>query len=118
MLNRKPPLTPAILGLRTQYAAAWVTRWQTTVSHALLAVIERNHLTLHSATNGDWIASVNWGSERIIVTAAQGESAPYGFDAPKAAFIFLDAVLTHYATTMDEVFESTDQSFLPMAGAL
>ena len=75
-------------------------------------------MTLHSAVNGKWLVSVDLDGECVVVTEAQGEGRDYRFDGVKAAFVFVDALLLHYAARVAETNESIDLTFMPMAGAL
>jgi hypothetical protein len=103
MLNSNYSPSPVIASRRAQDASAWVTKWQSTACLSLAAAIEDDNLTLHSTTTGEWLASVYWGAERVLVLEAEIDSPLYEFQCLKTAHIFLDAVLRRYVAKAEEL---------------
>jgi hypothetical protein len=108
MLSPGTPTSPMTLRVRSLFANAWVLNWQSSASHLLLVAMQENRLTVHSATNGEWLAGVDWCGPGLLVDEAQNDESPYQFSGHKEAFTFLDAVLMSY------VAKATDQQSSPI----
>jgi hypothetical protein len=112
MLNREAVPKFATLKLRTEAVAAWVSKWHETTSGDFWATIKANELDLYSVSKKEWLATVAWSSEKIVVTEREGSSL-HRFSGMKPALMFLDAVLQHYVIVNLEVAVScTSQSVL------
>jgi len=80
----------------------WLTKQQDLASHLVLIVIEADGLMIHAAARGEWLASLDWSGERIVVLELQNTSSPYEFRACNSALSFLDALLLHHFTKTAE----------------
>jgi hypothetical protein len=101
MLNREAPPNFSAMKLRTEAVAAWVRKWHEATSGDFLAAIKANELGLYSVLKKEWLATVAWNSEKIVVTEREGSSS-HRFSGMKSALMFLDAVLQHYIIVNSE----------------
>ncbi len=102
MLNHKTSSTRVTQHSRLVQVKEWLTKQQDLASHLVLIVIEADGLMIHAAARGEWLASLDWSGERIVVLELQNTSSPYEFRACNSALSFLDALLLHHFTKTAE----------------
>ncbi len=110
------PPTPSTISARTQNANAWLAVCQDTASHLLLAVIVGNRLTLYSAMSGNWLFSIDWSGETVILTEAEHKN-PYPFRDIQTALKFLNSLLMNYVTEVTESRSATTAPVSRIVGA-
>ena len=103
MLNYKASPTRVTQRSRFAQVREWLAKQKELSTHVILVVIENERIMIHSAAEGDWLVSVDWSTERIIIIEAQNVGSPYEFRTFKDASMFLDGMLTHYGVTAAEL---------------
>ena len=86
---------------RARAASVWLARSRVTTSCLMKAMMGRGRVTIHAATGGTVLFSLDWSGPLIIVKGDELES-PYRFHEMKSAIAFFDAVLLSYAAGPSE----------------
>ncbi len=107
MLSYKTPPSRVTQQSRSVQIREWLARQKELASCFILIVIETDRLMIHTAAEGDWLASIDWSGNTITVTEAQNVGSPYKFRGFKSAFTFLDAFLLHQFTKVSETREES-----------
>ena len=103
MLNYKIAPTRVTQRSRFSQVREWLAKQKELSTGVILVVIESEHITIHSAAEGDCLVNVDWSGDRIVITELQDMGSPYEFRTFRAASIFLDRMLTHYGVTAAEL---------------
>ena len=103
MLNSEASPTQIIPRLRSAQVSKWLTKQQALASHFILVAIETDRLMIHAAAKGEWLADLDWGGKRILVTEAENVGLPHEFSGFNNAFAFLDALLMHHSVKTAEI---------------
>ena len=74
----------------------WLANQRYLVSYRAVTSIKNNRLAIHEMAGDEWIASLDWGGEWIVVIEPENVMSPYEFRAFNSALNFLDALLLHH----------------------
>lgn len=110
MLNNDALLISPFLQRRTRAVSFWLARSRVTASDVMKAMMGRGRVTIHSASDGNVLFSLDWNGP-LVVVKGDGLDSPYCFHDMKSAITFFDAVLLDYAVG-SSVRRSTVSNFL------
>lgn len=91
------PPTYSFLPGRTRAVSVWLARSRVTASCEMKAMMGKNRVTIHSATGGGLLFSLDWSGLLVVVASGELES-PYRFHDLKSAITFFDAVLLSHVS--------------------
>lgn len=93
------PSTSVLRQSRTRAVSVWLAQSQVTASCVMKVMIGNGRVTIHSATGGNVLFTMDWSGALVIVEGNELES-PYRFHDLKSAVMFFDAVLLNRAANL------------------
>lgn len=102
MLNDDASLISVLMQSRTRAVSVWLARSRVTVSDVMKAMLGKGRVTIHSASGGNVMFSLDW-SGALVVVEGNGFESPYRFHGLKSAITFFDAVLLNHAAGPSEM---------------